>query len=266
METVNETQEVISNRRRLHNTNIWYHNCPLVRKHQFFGENVGDPAQLYVANGEIKKGFEWIMDDDVICTDAIDGLKVSAEFGAGCDLITVSTRHQRDVNLFQHMPILEAVGCYAKNNIKANSVMHETWGVIPGNPAKIIQGGFIDWTYIPYESLRKHFRRDQWHTGPKTVKSMSSWLYEDLERQYGMIESVQSVYSSKNKAGNYRSDGIMFWQDTGFGTIEHPLYRVAKVHNRCFPWWWVDNNRINIQDSHVLNMVRKDIFNQMSNG
>ena len=266
MDTVTEQVEEASIDFR--NTSIWHHNCPLIRENQRYGE--GDHiVDLNVTTGSFKESFGWITDDDVICTDSIDGLKIVAQFSKGRVLESIGTRRNLLVNPVYHSNVYAAVCKFAKTSLdpEFEGYLH---GVIPGNPVMIMKDDArwsSSWNFIPYEYMRKHFRRDQWHKGPKTSTSLELWLNEDLTSSLKFFKSMEGQYASYREDGRLRPDGLNFWQDTGetCPLTDVKIYRIARVHNRAFAWWQIENNRVGINDKLTLNMVRKDVFEELRN-
>jgi hypothetical protein len=266
MDTLTET-DAKDRQVDMRNTNIWYNNCPFQRKLQMFGPD--RDLELNVATGKIREGFEWILDDNVICTEAVDGLRIAVQFTYGKVLESISTRNCIYLNSVFHTNIFEAVSEYAKTSL-SNDFEGVMYGIIPGNPALLMKNNTSfsaeNWNFLSYDQLRKQYRKDQWHSGPKTVASVEHWLYEDLKSEISTYRRIgDSNYASFRGVYDRRPDGLMFWQDSGMVDeySGEKLYRTAKVHNRAFAWWWIEECRVDIKDKSTFHMVRKDVFERL---
>ncbi len=220
-------------------TNLFLTRCPLERE---FVE-IENGISLYVANGFIKDRYKWILDEDVVCTEYVHGLKIAILMEDGTP-VQVRTRNT-ELNLFQHSAIFNAIQRALNSGMitQKNGWCH---GVVPGDPHVNISHDWnkLNVTFLPYSKLQKNFRLDQWHNGPKSVDSINKWLHDDLITATRgtnfdpVYPSRVASFRGRNQAKR-RPDGLMFFKEciTEDGM---PFLKTATIQNSCFAWWWLE--------------------------
>jgi hypothetical protein len=243
--------------------NQFFVRCPLERESLLVGDgNV--QGLVYTATGEIKPQFQWIQDDDVVCTEHVFGLRLCINMVDGIP-VQVRTR-KTTVNLFDHGPIFSAVKeAFRLGSLPRNG---ECFGVIPGDPHILMNSkdeGLYT-AFLPYQILQQRAKLSQWHNGPKSADSMSKWLYEDLSTKLSMGRYdpiVTTRVASFRNDGNRRPDGLTFFKPTETEDGEK-FFKMATVQNSCFPWWWTEREErifkeLKKQRSSVLTELKNDV-------
>lgn len=218
---------------------------------------------IYVANGNIKKGYEWVFDDpDVICAEHIHGTNVNVIMVDLPDedetkegkvvLVGAGTRNSELIGL-SNKPIISAIwnssarGFLRKENI-LGIVSEMGMLFIPG----VIPSAFknsAEAYIVPRVHQLKKMRYTQWRKVTPTIENISDWLREDLNSHFkpSVAQHIGCGRASFND--QYRPNGLLFYQpSTG---------AMARITCDMFDWYW-EEKPVTVQSRSVPNENTKE--------
>lgn len=201
----------------------------------------------YIANGKIKKDYEWIHDEGVVAAENILGINTGLEFHQK-KLTRVFTRHNIDVNIFDIRYAESAIKEFIKNNkLHFNEDHHVVFGTLFGE-TKNEYPNFIsrDWQ-------KSNLSYSQWGKHPITVENIGTWLREDLSSHYQWWDDSitwrnGSKYvarfgsptdpTARNRAiGRYLDANAPISRPAGL-ILFHPDGRLARIDCDSFKWFY----------------------------
>ena len=181
----------------------------------------------YLVTPEIAEGYEWVFNDDnVLCTEKLDGTNVSIVIENG--VITSVWNRTARIPFFnrgkKHIieGVLESYDRGYMDLLPDGQHFGELIGEkVNGNRYKI--EGHL---WIPFETfVRKHLAYKSWGKYPKDYQTISGWLRDDI---FSLFMSMKHKERSKEKP-----EGLVFVQlSTG---------KMAKL--RCDMYDWCQGHR-----------------------
>ena len=169
---------------------------------------------------EINSGYEWVFeDDDVICSEKIDGTNVSITIQGGQLTGVYNRKNKIEIGILKTNRFLQGVrNAYEKERFNLN-VDGQFFGELMGPK---VQKNFLKLAepmWYPFSYLRKKFHYKSWGRYPKDYKTISDWFEND-------IFSLVHVYYTGEKVP---PEGVVFYQpSTGY---------MAKLRRDMFPWF-----------------------------
>jgi len=173
----------------------------------------------YVVTSKIETGYEWVFEnDDVICTEKLDGTNISIIIENG-KIIRIFNR-TTEIPFFNKgqahlvMGILESFQ-RGYTNFTDGQYFGELIGPkLQGNPYKLDKH-----VWIPFESYAKDsLRYKAWGKYPKDFDTISNWFKNDLF----------SLYHRRIYGTVVKPEGVVFY---------HPDGRLAKLRCDMFSWY-----------------------------
>jgi hypothetical protein len=166
--------------------------------------------KISVVTPEIAPGYEWVFEDnDVLCTEKLDGTNVSIVIENG--KITRVFNRTTEVPFFgkPSFIIRGLLNSFERGYCDLPDGQHfgELIGPkVQGNPYKL-----DDHIWIPFETyVRKHLVYQSWHNYPKTFESISEWfraplfeggIFSLFARQKGILMKPEGVVFHNLKTG-----------------------------------------------------------------
>lgn len=188
-----------------------------------------------IATGEVRKGFEWVFEDDsVICCEFLRGTTLQLVI-FDRDILSIDSRRVSDLSLFNakvewilgvelanFTGMLEKFKDQAQKNhnqaVEVIGIVPDT-GVTNDGPPK----------FYPIEHMVKRMKYSQWGKLPKTIENISNWLREDLGSHLPDEHKARIGAGITSHSYKHRPWGLMFVNSEG---------RFARITSDCFPWFY----------------------------
>lgn len=195
--------------------------------------------EAYIATGNIKKDFEWILEDGVKVCEYLHGINLGIQI-IDKKVVRAFTRHNIDCDFFSMNGLHHAVNYSIQNiipHIDAND--HVIFGTLIGAAANQIEN------FITRDNQKHNLTYTQWGKYPKTIDNISTWLREDLSSYFDndfLYNSKCGAPKDKNARDRrlvkyfsghiQRPYGIMFCHKDG---------RYARIDCNSFRWYYEEN-------------------------
>lgn len=181
---------------------------------------VRDPS-THLVTPVVDEESDWVFeDDDVICTEKLDGTNVSVVIDEQGNVTRVYNRKNRIPFISNGgRKIIDAINNSNKRgyvNLSEGQHFGECVGPgIQGNPYKLDKH-----LWIPFNTYaRKNLRYKTWGKYPKTFEALSEWFKDD----------IFSLFASKFSSKRMFPEGVVFVQpSTG---------KMAKLRRDMFDWY-----------------------------
>lgn len=225
----------------------------------------------YIATGEIKKGYEWVFDDEsVICCEHIHGVNLcvvmSGEEGiwkfdfalSRSALLLGLSNHRLTQQVWKSM----RRGLINKTQILVSS---DTTGFIPGvipysKQIDVLRADLLENKSVPWFIPRKHqinkMRYSQWRKAPPTVENVSTWLREDLVSHLPFNFAQYIRCGNSTVSGGVRPSGLLF--------IRPSDGAMARINCDCFQWYY-DESLKPIKKENLEKKITMDSWFAMTN-
>ena len=187
-----------------------------------------------------KKGFEWILDDETMCAEWINGTNIcmipEATTFDDDNIITESVKNtiftvrtrRAELSVLAEYELAAAIGfsmdigtlqgayesSFANPNSAEKGIIYGTWAATRGD-----NEGLRPLFVTRNEQLTK-LRFKQWEDGPKSFATTSMWLFEDIQTNLPKIWKKPLPYTRKlakrtsdtvRRSGWRRPDGLLFY-------------------------------------------------------
>lgn len=200
----------------------------------------------YKFEPEFRKGFEWVSDPDTKAYELVFGFKMFGYFNYESNRFEVKSQYDKNLDVISDSHLIEAfqvshtLGILqsVKNynlygNPKTNFNLSQI-GLVPN----INYYGYhlnnkdnITNIFLPFCYIMSNYEYSQYQSGPRTIKSISQWLEEDLNSKLMQDLTRKSRnlgYSSIEPSNRYIPYGLMFYNKR--------LNTFAKILTSYFTW------------------------------
>lgn len=195
----------------------------------------------YVATGNFKPEFDWVLEEGVVAAEHIRGTNVcvtTTRVESRPDIFCITTRRNPMVEYFGNPELYVAVGesidrglIEFPNKETDSDLSHCGTVVHIGQwTQERTAFGYPYWVSRDFQKRRMSY--GQWGKHPKTVENISNWLKEDLfsRLKCGFDEYIGCGKPTHAKQYNHhRPYGIVFF---------HPDGRCARVTCDNFEWYY----------------------------